>query len=100
MNWCRNSGKPEAIYEAEYTPHRFSDAEKAKKCAEMLSQTQILPSMNIREGSIFADGGDSRKTFDEVNRWLLEKDIPFTALEMVQPSLEDVFLKLTGTERR
>lgn len=78
----------------------FSDAEKAKKCAEMLSQTQILPSMNIREGSIFADGGDSRKTFDEVNRWLLEKDIPFTALEMVQPSLEDVFLKLTGTERR
>lgn len=83
----------------------FSDAEETKKCADMLLQAQILSSINIREGSIFADagshhGGDSRKTFDNVNRWLLEKDIPFTALEMVQPSLEDVFLKLTGTERR
>lgn len=83
----------------------FSDAEKAKKCEEMLSQAHILSSMNIREGSIFADagshdGGDSRKTFDNVNRWLLEKDIPITALEIVQPSFEDVFLKLTNTERR
>ncbi len=78
----------------------FSNTKKAKDCAKALDGTHILPPMNIRESSIFADAGDDRKTFENVNKWLLEKDVPFEAIEIVQPSLEDVFLKLTGTERR
>lgn len=78
----------------------FSDIKGTKDCADKLCQSHILPSINIRESSIYADAIDSQKTFGNVNKWLLEKDIPFTVLEMVQPSLEDVFLKLTGTERR
>ena len=78
----------------------FSDIKGTKDCADKLCQSHILPSINIRESSIYADAIDSQKSFGNVNKWLLEKDIPFTVLEMVQPSLEDVFLKLTGTERR
>jgi ABC-2 type transport system ATP-binding protein len=78
----------------------FSDTKKAKDCAKALNETHILPPINIRENSIFADSGDDRKTFENVNKWLMEKDVPFEAIEIVQPSLEDVFLKLTGTERR
>lgn len=78
----------------------FSDIKNAKDCAEKLSMMHILPSLNIRECSIYADAGDDRKTFENINKWLLEKDISFEAIEMVQPSLEDVFMKLTGTEGR
>ncbi|MCB2354191.1 ATP-binding cassette domain-containing protein [Clostridium estertheticum] len=78
----------------------FSDIKKAKSCAEKLAETQILLSMNLRENSIFADANHNEKTFQLVNKWLLEKDISFKSIEIVQPSLEDVFLKLTGTERR
>lgn len=78
----------------------FSDTEKAKDCAKVLTEIHILPSMSIRENSIFADAGDDRKTFENVNKWFLEKDVPFEAIEIVQSSLEDVFLKLTGTKRR
>lgn len=77
----------------------FSDTKKAKDCAKVLDGTHILSPMNIRENSIFADAGDDRKAFENVNKWLLEKSVPFEAIEIVQPSLEDVFLKLTGTER-
>lgn len=78
----------------------FSDMKKAKDCAEILAQTHLLTSINLREHSIFADVGDDRKTFENVNKWLLGKDVSFEAIEIVQPSIEDVFLKLTGMERR
>lgn len=78
----------------------FSDTEKAKECAEILAQMHIFPSMSIRECSIFADARDCRKTFENVNKWLMERDVSFDAIEIVQPSLEDVFLNLTNTERR
>ena len=74
----------------------FSDIEKTKKCAEKLAQAHILPSINMRENSIYADAGEERKTFENVSKWLLENDVSFEAVEIVQPSLEDVFLKLTG----
>ena len=78
----------------------FSDIEKTKNCAAIIAKTHILPSMTIRECSIFADTEDDQITFQNVNKWLLEKDISFKSIEIVQPSLEDVFLKLTGSEGR
>ncbi|BCZ49380.1 ABC transporter ATP-binding protein [Clostridium gelidum] len=78
----------------------FSDIEKAKNCAAIIAKTHILPSMTIRECSIFADTEDNQRTFQNVNKWLLEKDIYFKSIEIVQPSLEDIFLKLTGSEGR
>ncbi|MBW9147117.1 ABC transporter ATP-binding protein [Clostridium sp. CM027] len=74
----------------------FYEKKKAEECAEILAKAHILPSINIRKYSIFADAGDDRKTFEDINKWLLEKRVSFEAIEIVQPSLEDVFLKLTG----
>jgi ABC-2 type transport system ATP-binding protein len=77
----------------------FSDMKKAENYAKILAETHILPCINLRECSIYADAQDHRKTFENVNKWLLEKAVSFEAIELVQPSLEDVFMKLTGTER-
>lgn len=74
----------------------FSNKETAKNYAKMLNYSSI----NIRGNSIFIDNEGNEETFKDINRCLLEKNIPFEALEIVHPSLEDVFLKLTNAERR
>lgn len=78
----------------------FPDAEKAKECAKMIVQTHMFPPINVREHSIFTDAGEGQKIFRSVNMWLLKEDVSFESIEIVQPSLEDVFLKLTGAEGR
>lgn len=78
----------------------FPDEEKAKECAKMIVQTHMFLPINVREHSIFTDAGDGQQIFRSVNRWLLKEDVSFEAIEIVQPSLEDVFLKLTGAEGR
>lgn len=78
----------------------FSNTERTKYCAKALTEIHMIPSMSIRGNSIFADAGNDRKIFESVNKCLLKMNIPFEAIEVVQSSLEDVFLKLTGTERR
>ena len=60
----------------------------------------MLPSIKVRENSILGDSGNDRKTFKNINKWLLENNIAFDSIEIIKPSLEDVFLKLTGTEGR
>lgn len=78
----------------------FSNKSEAKTCAEKLSNAHILLSLNVCNNSIFADAGDDPQAFQTVNALLLKNNVSFNAIEMVQPTLEDVFLKLTGTERR
>lgn len=92
-------GTPESL--KKYTKQNilrigFSDKKETRECAEIFSKANILPSIDIRETSIFTDALESQKTFETVNRWLLEKKIPFKAIEIIEPSLEDVFLKLTN----
>lgn len=96
-------GTPETL--KQYTQQNilrigFSDKKKAEEYSESLAKTHMLPSINVREYSIFADAEDNRKTFENVNKWLLEKNVPFEAIEIARPSLEDVFLKLTCKEKR
>lgn len=96
-------GTPESL--KQYTEENilrigFGDKKKAEDCAKKLTKAHILKSTDIREHSIFAYAGNDRKTFDNVNKWLLDNNIFFEAVEMVQPSLDDVFLKLTSEEKR
>ncbi|WP_315118253.1 ABC transporter ATP-binding protein [uncultured Clostridium sp.] len=78
----------------------FSNIDKTKKCATLLTKANMFSSISIRENSVFINVDDDRTIFENTNKWLLENNIPFEAIEIVQPSLEDIFLKLTETERR
>lgn len=77
----------------------FSDLAEAKNCSKELSKSHLLSAASIRENSIFADIENTQKTFENINKWLLENSISFKSIEILQPSLEDIFLKLTETER-
>lgn len=76
----------------------FADTEKMKDCAEALGETALLKAISLRGNSLFANIAEDR-ALATINKWLLKKDIPFEAIEIVQPSLEDVFLRLIRTER-
>ncbi|MBO0554386.1 ABC transporter ATP-binding protein, partial [Clostridium botulinum] len=42
---------------------------------------------------------NSRIALTVVNKWLLDNKVDFNAIEIVEPSLEDVFLSLMGLEK-
>jgi ABC-2 type transport system ATP-binding protein len=75
----------------------FSNTEGTKKCKDALNSTGLIKLTHERDRSIFASVDDSRTAFTAVNKWLLDHQVEFDAIEIVEPSLEDVFLALTGS---
>lgn len=77
----------------------FHNTEDIKKYNDAIKGTGLVKFMNVRENSIFISVNDSRTAFTLINKWLLEHDIEFDAIEIVEPSLEDVFLALTSSKK-
>ncbi|KUO74947.1 MAG: ABC transporter ATP-binding protein [Clostridia bacterium BRH_c25] len=75
----------------------FSSAGEIKKYEDTLNSTGLIKFTNVRDNSIFAGVDDCRTAFTAVSKWLLEHHVEFDAIEIVEPSLEDVFLALTGS---
>lgn len=74
----------------------FSSVEGTKKYKDALDNTELIKFTNVRNNSVFVGVDDSRTAFTAVNKWLLDHHVEFNAIEIVEPSLEDVFLALTG----
>ncbi|UUV13542.1 ABC transporter ATP-binding protein [Clostridioides difficile] len=77
----------------------FHNTEDIKKYKDAIKSTGLVKFMSVRENSIFISVNDSRTAFTLINKWLLEHDIKFDAIEIVEPSLEDVFLALTSSKK-
>lgn len=75
----------------------FSSIERTKKYKAALDKTGLIKFTNVRDNSVFAGVDHSRTAFTAVNKWLLDQHVEFDAIEIVEPSLEDVFLALTGS---
>lgn len=73
----------------------FETKEAAKAAFDQLRSIYPLQSSDLRNNAIVADAENSRKDMIKINRWLLEQDICFTGIEVMQPSLDDVFIRLT-----
>lgn len=77
----------------------FPGPEEAEKYKEAFQNMGTIKFAVVRNNSVFAGVDDSRTAFTAVNRWLLDHQAEFDAIEIAEPSLEDVFLALTGSER-
>lgn len=75
----------------------FESVEKTRKYKDALGSTGLIKFTNVRNNSVFVGVDDIRTAFTAVNKWLLDHDVEFDAIEIVEPSLEDVFLALTGS---
>lgn len=75
----------------------FSGSEAMKKYRNALANTGLIKLSSTQGRSILAVADDSRAAFTAMNRWLLDHQVEFDAIEIVEPSLEDLFLALTGS---
>jgi len=75
----------------------FSSIDERKKCREVLDSTGLTKFTKVQDNSIFAVVDNNRTALTAVNRWLLDHNVQFNGIEIAEPSLEDVFLTLTGS---
>ena len=74
----------------------FETRNMASVAFEHLALCYPMQYSNLRNENIFVDTKDNRKDLLRINRLLLEQEISFTGIEITKPSLDDVFIRLTG----
>ena len=77
----------------------FLNKKQAQECREKLKRNGMKFSSSIQKESVLVNLQDSREGLFRLNRWLLEQQIAFTSIEIMEPALEDVFLALTTAQR-
>ncbi|MBS4536541.1 ABC transporter ATP-binding protein [Clostridium sp. D2Q-14] len=76
----------------------FPSIEQAKKCKYTIDKIGLTKFTNIQDNSILTNVINRRTAFTSINKWLLEQNIEFDSIEIIEPSLEDVFLTLTSSK--
>lgn len=74
---------------------RFANKNESKSCFIELSNARKDIKITISDEKILIYSKQSREDFKTINQWLFEKKIKFEGIEIVKPTLEDVFLRLT-----
>ncbi len=74
---------------------QFTNKNESKNCFIELSKARNDIKLSLRDEKILIDSKHSREDFQTINQWLFESQIKFEGIEIVQPTLEDVFLRLT-----
>lgn len=77
---------------------QFPDRPKAKQQLAQLHGKLPVHSQYLRGKDIMAVVGSGEQSLPAITRLLLDLDIPFTGIEIAEPSLEDVFLTLIEKE--
>jgi len=57
-----------------------------------------LPTVSLDDGTVTAEVGESTSALHELTGWALRRGTPLERLTVDQPSLEDVYLTLTGEQ--
>jgi ABC-2 type transport system ATP-binding protein len=78
----------------------FPSKEEARNCFESLKSVIELKESDLRHDKIITSLKNGHTDLEKANRWLLEHDIPFLGIEIMQPTLEDVFIRLTGEDTK
>ncbi|WP_027626371.1 ABC transporter ATP-binding protein [Clostridium lundense] len=76
----------------------FPSPEGAKKYKDAINNMGITKFTTVKGNSVVVGVDDSKTAFTVMNKWLLDQNAMFDAIEIVEPSLEDVFLALTGSQ--
>lgn len=75
---------------------RFSDNGQACRCKTALSELLAPDRIQLQNNTLLLDSSDCKSDLEKAGRFLLDHRIPFLGIEIAQPTLEDVFLRLTG----
>lgn len=75
----------------------FRNTNDAVSSKTHLKKLRLIQHANIRNHSLFVHVDDQTKSFNTISRWLLDQEMAFEAIEIVEPNLEDIFLTLTDS---
>lgn len=78
---------------------KFATSKDAQKYLPLLQQQHPSHRFSIRTASVLCNSDDDRSCMVDLMTFLLEHHIPLVGIEIVQPTLEDVFLRLTQAGR-
>ena len=78
---------------------KFATNEDAQKYLPLLQQRQSSQTFSVRNASVLCNSNDDRSDMLDLMTFLLEHHIPLIGVEIVQPTLEDVFIRLTQDGR-
>ncbi len=74
------------------------DLDNSLKPQELESEILTLPfikGIRCEQNTIYANAHDAKKDFYTLNQFLSDKQIPYSSIGVVTPSLDDIFLSLT-----
>lgn len=74
----------------------FASKEEAKSCFEPLKSVVALEETDLRHDKIITSSKNGHTDLMKASRWLLDHGIHFLGIEIMQPTLEDVFIRLTS----
>ena len=74
----------------------FASKEEAKRCFAPLKNILFLEEGDLRHDRIIANMKNGHADLEKANHWLLANGISFLGIRIIQPTLEDVFIRLTG----
>ncbi|SDN62356.1 ABC transporter ATP-binding protein [Acetanaerobacterium elongatum] len=77
----------------------FNKPDMAPKAAKLLQQHPLVRGLRCEEQEVYVQVQNCDRDFMALNRWLSEQNITFSGIETVSPSLEDVFIAITGGTR-
>lgn len=76
----------------------FSMNKDAQSCFESLKSIIALKKSDLRNDKIITIIKNGHNDLVRTNHWLLEQNVPFLGIEIVQLTIEDVFIRLTGED--
>lgn len=76
----------------------FADRNRAKDNFAILKEHLTKTGCTVKNNAILIESISVKQDFNKINKFLLDNQIDFTGIEISEPTLEDVFLRLT--ERR
>ena len=78
----------------------FPTNEEANKYKNILSNLYNTKFTTLKNKSLFISlANNSTSSLIEINKWLLDNDITFNGIEITEPSLEDIFLIITNSDK-
>ena len=72
----------------------------AGKCLRLLQEQFPAAEAFTRNTSVVINTKEGGSDIKWITQWLLDRGIPFWGIEITQPALEDVFLRLTAEKKR
>ena len=77
---------------------KFITHAEAKKYVASITEYCSLKEVRLQNDTIIINTKDSHADLEKVNRFLIENHIHYNGIQIVQPTLEDVFLRLTAKD--